>query len=73
MSRAESDVAAIETRIKDRDRELADPVLYQNFARWNDLHLEQDRWKRDLGRLTAQWERLAEELENVKKKLAVAG
>jgi ATP-binding cassette subfamily F protein 3 len=73
VSRAESDVAALETRIKDRDRELADPVLYQNFARWNELHLEQDRWKRDLGRLTAQWEQLAEELENVKKKLAVAG
>ena len=72
VSRAESDVAALETRIKDRDRELADPVLYQNFARWNELHLEQDRWKRDLGRLTAHWEQVAEELENVKKKLAPA-
>jgi ATP-binding cassette subfamily F protein 3 len=72
VSRAESDVAALESRIKDRDRELADPVLYQNFAKWNELHQEQERWKRELGRQTAQWEQLAEELENVKKKLAVA-
>jgi ATP-binding cassette subfamily F protein 3 len=70
VSRAESEVAALEGRIKERDRELADPATYQQFSKWNELHQEQERWKRDLSRQTAQWEQLAEELERVKKKLA---
>ena len=73
VSRAETDVAALESRIKDRDKELADPQLYQNFSKWNELHQEQERWKRELSRQTAQWEQLAEELETVKKKLTAAG
>ncbi len=70
VARAEAEVAELEANIKSRDLELADPNLYQDFARWNDLHQEQDRWKKDLERLTAKWSNLSDELEEVKKKLA---
>ncbi|MBM4132503.1 MAG: ABC-F family ATP-binding cassette domain-containing protein [Nitrospira sp.] len=70
VARAEAEVAELEANIKSRDLELADPELYKDFARWNDLHQEQDRWKKDLERLTAKWSNLSDELENVKKKLA---
>ena len=74
VSRTEGEVAGLEcdileSRIKERDKELADPALYQDFSKWNELHQEQERWKRDLSRQTTQWEQLAEELESVKKKL----
>lgn len=71
VARAESEIAALETRIKSRDQELADPQLYQDFSRWNELHLEQDQWKRELDRMTARWESLSGELEEVRQKLAV--
>jgi ATP-binding cassette subfamily F protein 3 len=69
VAKAEAEVAEMEARIKNRDQELADPALYQDFARWNELHQEQDRWKKDLDRLTAKWSTLSDELEDVKKKL----
>jgi len=71
VARAEAEVAEVEARIKSRDQELADPALYQEFGRWNELHQEQERWKKDLERLTAKWSNLTDELEEVKKKLAV--
>ena len=70
VARAEAEIAEMETRIKDRDQELADPALYQKFSRWNELHHEQEKWKKDLDRLNAQWTDLSQELEDVKKKLA---
>jgi ATP-binding cassette subfamily F protein 3 len=70
VSRAEAEVAEMEAQIKSRDLQLADPALYEDFARWNELHQEQDRWKKDLERLTAKWSDLSDELESVKKKLA---
>ena len=73
VARAEEEIAELESRIKARDQELADPVLYQDFARWHDLHLEQERWKKDLERLTARWSDLSQELEEVKEKLAACG
>jgi ATP-binding cassette subfamily F protein 3 len=69
VARAEADIAGTETRIKRRDQELADPALYQDFSRWNELHQEQEKWKHDLDRLTAKWTDLSQELEEVKKKL----
>ena len=69
VSRAEVEIAEFESRIRARDQELADPVLYQDFARWHDLHLEQERWKKDLERLTARWADLSQELEGIKQKL----
>jgi ATP-binding cassette subfamily F protein 3 len=70
VARAESEIAEKETKIKERDQLLADPALYQEFAKWNELHLEQDAWKRELERLTARWESLSSELAEVKQKLA---
>lgn len=70
VARAESEVAQYEAKIQSRDVELADPALYQEFAKWNALHLEHDGWKKDLERLTARWESLSAELEEVKQKLA---
>jgi ATP-binding cassette subfamily F protein 3 len=69
VSRAEAEIAEAEAKVKSRDVELADPKLYEAFGRWNALHQEQEGWKRDLERLTARWESLSAELEEVKQKL----
>jgi ATP-binding cassette subfamily F protein 3 len=73
VARAEAEIAEQETKIKERDQVLADPALYQEFAKWNGLHEEQDMWKKDLERLTARWESLSSELAEVKQKLAAIG
>jgi ATP-binding cassette, subfamily F, member 3 len=69
VARAEREIAEIETKVKVRDQELVDPALYQEFSRWNVLHMEHDGWKKELERLTARWESLSTELEGVKQKL----
>ncbi len=69
VARAEADIAAAEVRIRGRDQELADPGLYQDFSRWHALHEEQTRWKQELERMTAKWESLSQELEDVKRRL----
>jgi ATP-binding cassette subfamily F protein 3 len=73
VARAETEIAEYETKIKERDQLLADPALYQEFAKWNGLHQEQDVWKQELERLTARWESLSSELADVKQKLAAIG
>jgi ATP-binding cassette subfamily F protein 3 len=70
VAKAEADIAGLETRIKGRDQELADPALYQEFSRWNGLHQEQEEWKHELERLTAKWTDLSQQLEAANKKLA---
>jgi ATP-binding cassette subfamily F protein 3 len=69
VSRAEGEIAELEAKVKAREMELADPKLYEEFGKWNGLQEEQDGWKRDLERLTARWESLSAELEEVKQKL----
>jgi ATP-binding cassette subfamily F protein 3 len=70
VARAEAEIAEYETKIKTRDLELADPALYKDEStKWSALHLEHDGWKKDLARLTARWETLSAELEDVKQKL----
>lgn len=69
VSRAEAEIAEVEAKVKTRDEELANPKLYEEFGKWNVLHQEQDVWKRDLERLSARWESLSAELEEVKQKL----
>jgi ATP-binding cassette subfamily F protein 3 len=70
VARAETEIAEYETKIKARDLELADPALYKDEStKWSTLHLEHDGWKKDLVRLTARWETLSAELEEVKQKL----
>jgi ATP-binding cassette subfamily F protein 3 len=39
------------------------------FARWHELHQEQDRWKKDLDVLTSRWGDLSHQLEEIKRKL----
>jgi len=73
VARAEAEIADHESKIKERDQLLADPAVYQEFAKWNDLHQEQDLWKKELERLTARWESLSSELADVKQKLAAIG
>jgi ATP-binding cassette subfamily F protein 3 len=67
--RTEGEITELEAKILTRAQELADPQLYQDFGRWNVLHLEQDQWKQELDRLTARWESLSQELAGVKQKL----
>jgi ATP-binding cassette subfamily F protein 3 len=69
VTRAESEIAELENKVKAREIELADPALYKEFGKWNVLHQEQDVWKRDLERLTSRWESQSAELEEVKQKL----
>ena len=70
VARAEAEIAEYETKIKARDLELADPALYKDEStKWSVLHLEHDGWKKELVRLTARWETLSGELEDVKQKL----
>lgn len=63
----------METKVKSRQQELADPALYQEFAKWNDLQREQEGWKKELERLTARWASLSEELQEVRDRLAATG
>ena len=70
VARAEAEIAEFETKIKTRDLELADPALYKNEStKWGALQIEYDGWEKDLARLTARWETLSAELEEVKQKL----
>ncbi len=73
VARLETEIADVEARIRSRDQELADPDLYQDFGRWNELHLEQERWKHELERLTTRWGTLSQEVEAVRKRLEVMG
>ena len=70
VARAEAEIAECESKIKARDLELADPSLYkEKSTTWSDLQIEYDGWKKELVRLTARWETLSAELEDVKQKL----
>lgn len=69
VTKAEADIADSETKVKARELELANPKVFEDFGKWNALHLEQQNWKQDLERLTARWESLSAELEEVKQKL----
>ncbi|MFQ5992424.1 MAG: ABC-F family ATP-binding cassette domain-containing protein, partial [Nitrospiraceae bacterium] len=69
IARAEADIATLESKVRDRDQALADPELYQDYNRWHQLHLEQERWKADLDRLTTRWASLSQEFTEVKQKL----
>jgi ATP-binding cassette subfamily F protein 3 len=73
ITRAEGEIAELESRLKHREQELTDPVVYADQDRWHTLHLEQTQWKSELERLTARWSAWSEELETVKQKLGVAG
>lgn len=73
VARTEGEIAALEEQIKRRSAELAEPDLYQDFARWNELHQEHERWKRDLDILTDKWSDLSSQLESAKQQMAQVG
>ncbi|MGQ0811225.1 MAG: ABC-F family ATP-binding cassette domain-containing protein [Nitrospiraceae bacterium] len=69
VASTEAEIAKMETKIRARDQELADPALYEDFGKWHELHLEQERWKTELERITARWENCSRELDTVKQAL----
>jgi ATP-binding cassette subfamily F protein 3 len=69
VAKAEMEIAELESRLKARDQELAEAGLYQDYARWHALHQEQERWKKELERLTARWADLSQAVEALKKRL----
>jgi len=73
VARAEEEIADLEEQIKTRATELAAPELYQDFARWNELHQEHERWKHDLERLTDKWSDLSAQLESKKQEMEQVG
>ena len=70
VQKLEEEIAQLETRIKTRDTELADPDTYQDYARWNTLHLEREEWGKELEVLTHRWEALSSQLESQRAQLA---
>jgi ATP-binding cassette subfamily F protein 3 len=70
VAKAEEDIATLEEQIKARDLELAAPATYQDYARWNILHQEREKWSRDLDRLTHKWGDLSAQLESHKSQIS---
>ncbi|MDH5576516.1 MAG: ABC transporter C-terminal domain-containing protein, partial [Nitrospirota bacterium] len=64
------EIGQLEEQLKARDVELADPATYQDYARWNALHHERERWGRDLDRLTHTWGDLSAQLESQKSQIS---
>ena len=73
VARAEEEIEALEGQIKARGTELAAPELYQDFSRWNELHLEHERWKHDLEILANKWSDLSSQLESKKQEMEQVG
>ncbi len=73
VSRSEEEIADLEEQVKSRAAELAAPELYKDFARWNDLHQEHERWKHDLEVLTNKWSDLSSQLESKKGQMEQVG
>ncbi len=73
VTRLEGEITPLEAKLSAREKELADPKLYQDFGRWNELHLEHERWKHELEKLTTQWGEASQQLEEVKQKLKEIG
>ncbi len=70
VSKLEEEIGIVEEQIKGRDGELADPAIYQDYARWNELHLEREKWSRNLDRLTHKWGDLSAQLEEQKSRIS---
>ena len=69
VSKAEEEITKLEEQIQQRDKELADPAIYQDYSRWNTLHQEREKWGSDLERLTSKWSDLSTQLETSKHQL----
>ena len=70
IEKLEKEIAQLESQIKNRDVELAAPDTYQDYARWNTLHLEREEWVKESERLTHRWEALSSQLESQKAQIS---
>ena len=70
VEKLEKEIAQLESQIKNRDVELAAPDTYQDYARWNALHLEREEWSKESERLTHRWEALSSQLESQKAQIS---
>ncbi|MDT7042223.1 ABC-F family ATP-binding cassette domain-containing protein [Candidatus Nitronereus thalassa] len=73
VAQAEEEIAGLEEQINERATELAAPDLYKDFARWNDLHQEHERWKHNLEIMTNKWSDLSSQLEIKKQQMEQVG
>ena len=69
VAHAEQEIGVLEEQIKARGTELAAPELYQDFPRWNELHLEHEQWKHALEILANKWSDLSSQLESKKQEM----
>ena len=70
IEKLEKEIAQLESQIKNRDVELAAPDTYQDYARWNTLHVEREEWAKESERLTHRWEALNNQLESQKAQIS---
>jgi ATP-binding cassette, subfamily F, member 3 len=66
----EGAIAELEGRIRARDRELEREELYQDHERWHALHLERQRWDKDLERLMEEWARQTEAVAELRQQVS---
>ena len=69
IAKLEGEITAGDDKIQARDKELANPELYQDHARWTVLMKEREHWVKDQSVLTSQWANLCEEAEKLRAKL----
>jgi ATP-binding cassette, subfamily F, member 3 len=66
----EMTIAALEGRMRARDRELSGEALYQDHERWHALHLERQRWDAELERLLEEWTRRSAAIDEIRQQIA---
>ena len=69
VTKLEGEVTAGDDRIQARDKELADPSVYQDHVRWTVLMKEREQWVKDQSVLTSRWADLCEQAETLRAKL----
>jgi ATP-binding cassette, subfamily F, member 3 len=69
VAELEAAVTALEAQMRTRDAELASAELYQDHERWHALHLERQRWDKDLERLMEEWARQSEVVADSQRQL----
>ena len=65
IARLEERISALETAQKEREAQLADPALYNDFAKAKPLMDTHRAGKEELEQLYAQWEAAQEKLSQV--------
>jgi ATP-binding cassette subfamily F protein 3 len=63
-------IAELEERIRARDRELTGEDLYQDHERWHVLHLERQRWDKELEGLMEEWARHSAAIDELRQQIS---